>query len=792
MRSLSPGPHTFAEGRIREILTANTHHHDPEARGTPTEFHCLGTAYEYDSEGGFHIFSLSRRKERARTWTRSYCSQVSYPENHITRLDDAFSTLLNCHFQLRESADVLVLRACQMLSRLPEVPLEFEHSSQDILNLLPDGYFMLSESGSRSWKDLRIVSFVSTNIIRLTLATLMDTEIWSGGAFRRLVDTISELLQAVFEDSSTEESPQARFLVKSFLWSVWQRSMMLFFGYCLEVQLNIGYNFDRNDQLALHPTNITPQRLEGELPGYMCRWAFELLRTDRGAIGVDFRRFHERYTSLLGNQAPRCCNPGNDTYIPCDGKAPENCMRFRGMKIEDQSAHDASCSKDCVRLFWEASSFKNVVGARAVSIEDTTTTHLRYIAASEKTMAISHVWSQGQGGRPEEGTTGFNTCLHNRYSSIARSIGCDSYWMDAPCIPGLHENQELRTDAINKINEVFATSRVTLVCDRDLMDIDTSNLTLELQESILAVLLVCDWNVRAWTLLEAMRGRRNIHLLFKHNAILPFKSLLSTVLHEGSIDLAVLFLTAQHLIPHQVAPNQNINAYNRMLNGGFINVEEAGCLLNYRYATRPGDGVVIWSLMCEEKASHSAIEFWRSRIDRILKTGFLMSSVPRIGDREDIPGFNWAPARPDLSPPTTSGDGETEARYHSFDGEGSSAGIITDNGFQAKWSMVIIKPRSTLDKISHRASKLGKRKPATQIQKITSKYLKEWKIGALLYPLPENLGVIAVQYKGHADGKLLAIVGSNDRGETWHWRGVWEWDETEKLPGFHEEAVLLV
>ncbi|CZR67616.1 uncharacterized protein PAC_17515 [Phialocephala subalpina] len=791
MQSLQAGPHTFTEDRVRHILTANTHHRDPDARGAPAEFHCLGTAYEYDSEGGFHAFSLPRRQERATTWTRGYCSQVKDPEIHLSLLDDAFSKLLTCHFQLRESADVLVQRTCQILSRLPEVPLAFEDSSRDVLDSLPMGYFIPSNSGCRGWKDLKIVSFVSTNIIRLSLATLMDAETWSGGAFRRLVDTISELLQAFSEDSSTEESPQSRFLVKSFLWSAWQRSMMLFFAYCLEVQLNIGYNWDRNDQLALHPPNIRPQKADFEMPGYMCRWAFELLRTDRGAIGVDFRRFHERYATLFEDRPARCCDAGNSVYVPCDGKAPENCMRFRGMKIEDQSAHDASCSKDCTRLFWDADSFKNVVGARAVSIEHTNATHLGYIAASEKTMAISHVWSHGQGGRPEEGTTGFNSCLHTRYSSLARSIGCDSYWMDTPCIPGLHENQELRTDAINKINEVFATSRVTLVCDRDLMDIDVSNLSPELQECILAALLVCDWNVRAWTLLEAMRGRRNIHLLFKNNAILPCKFLLSTVLHEGSIDLAILFLTAQHLIPNQLAPNQKVNAYNRMLNMGFINVEEAGCLLNHRYATRPGDGVVIWSLMCEEKASHSAIEFWKSRIDRTLNTGFLMSSVPRIGDKGDIPGFNWAPARPDLSPPSNN-HGETEARYHSFDGEGSSAGIITENGFQAKWSTAIIKPQSTLGRISSRVSKMSRRKTPGQIRKITDKYLTGWKMGAFLTPLPENLGVISVEYKGNVGGTLLAVVGSNDRGETWCWRGVWEWVEGEKLPEFHEEAVLLV
>lgn len=59
------------------------------------------------------------------------------------------------------------------------------------------------------------------------------------------------------------------------------------------------------------------------------------------------------------------------------------------------------------------------------------------------------------------------------------------------------------------------------------MSIDISNLTTELRESILATVLVCDWNSRAWTLLEAMRGRRNIHLLCKRNEVITFKEALA-------------------------------------------------------------------------------------------------------------------------------------------------------------------------------------------------------------------------------------------------------------------------
>lgn len=186
----------------------------------------------------------------------------------------------------------------------------------------------------------------------------------------------------------------------------------------------------------------------------------------------------------------------------------------------------------------------SVVGTKAVCVNSTDDGNLRYCRASNQTIAISHVWSHGQGGRPDYG---FNVCLHRRYADLARSFDCDSYWMDTPCIP---EEEPLRTECINNINWIFTNSKVMLVCDEDLMKVDTAALTMELRETILSILLVCDWNVRAWTLLEAMRGRNKIHLLCKGNQVISFEELLQSVNQEGRFDIGILFLTSQHLIPH--------------------------------------------------------------------------------------------------------------------------------------------------------------------------------------------------------------------------------------------------
>jgi hypothetical protein len=79
--------------------------------------------------------------------------------------------------------------------------------------------------------------------------------------------------------------------------------------------------------------------------------------------------------------------------------------------------------------------------------------------------------------------------------------------MDTPCIP---QDHQLRAETIANINDMFAHSRVTLVCDRDSMDIEIDEAPdkVKVYETLIVVLLVCDWNLRVWTLLESMRGSR--------------------------------------------------------------------------------------------------------------------------------------------------------------------------------------------------------------------------------------------------------------------------------------------
>lgn len=223
---------------------------------------------------------------------------------------------------------------------------------------------------------------------------------------------------------------------------------------------------------AIHDANLASG---AQPPAYMCTWALRSIASGRSSAHFDFRRFYDRFNSAFGDRGARCVSDQ-----PCNGNSPESCKRFVDTKVADQSAHDRYCSghASCSRLIWDESSYRAVQGTRAVCISASDDRFLRYEPRSERTMAISHVWAHGQGGRPESKLKngqqgGMNACLHHRYARIAEQVGCNSYWMDTPCIP---EDDELRSQAIRGINDVFSNSKVTLVCDRDLMTINIAPL----------------------------------------------------------------------------------------------------------------------------------------------------------------------------------------------------------------------------------------------------------------------------------------------------------------------------
>jgi len=416
---------------------------------------------------------------------------------------------------------------------------------------------------------------------------------------------------------------------------------------------------------------------------------------------------------------------------------------------------------------------------------------------------------------------------------IAKSKGCDSYWMDTPCIP---QETLLRREAIEQINSVFANSKLTLVCDRDLMSTEVNKMTLELQESILAAILLSDWNVRAWTLLEALRGRKNIQILCAEDQIISFKEILHTVQKEGSVDLAILFLTSQHLLPaKRIFPNRKVHKdwwRNEVESQGILGVEQAAALMSLRHASRRGDEIVIWSLLHNDKvprpykpnfgfdslsglhyindndredniteyldedpSSSLAEAFWRMRVGKHLYTGFLMSSAPRDIKRK---GLTWAPSRPAL-PPLLLSELESDTTlakesYMPFDGIDTRLGTITPWGLMSRWLMHVFKKneQSYGDSILSRSKFIfldkSSRELRARLSLISARFLRDDGWGALLHTM-DNLGN-ASKYRGLHTGTLFAVVGSSNLS-VWKWRGIYNWDNSLPVPDLEEEEIVL-
>jgi hypothetical protein len=346
--------------------------------------------------------------------------------------------------------------------------------------------------------------------------------------------------------------------------------------------------------------------------------------------------------------------------------------------------------------------------------------------------------------------------------------------MDTPCIP---EDHQLRREAINNINHVFADSKLTLICDRDMMEIDASNLTVETKESILAALLVCDWNVRAWTYLEAMRGRQNIHVLCKDEVVVCLKELLTSVNTHGDITLGNLFLSAQHLLPQLVYDDHTYDD-TRRYSLGFLPIEEAAYALRHRHASRPGDDIVIWSLLFDETPSYTASELWEAQIKSgtlpgrgSVYTSYLISSIPRVQRR----GLGWAPCQPGLPRKSYVNGSSGEIPSTTEDGALSGIGLFTHDGLSSTWWIVEF-PGGSLSWIYKFVEGAKRYLSETNwiLDDIRQRFLDDCSRGAIIRPTRRYSE--AFYCKSASGGLLVGVLGSNaSNDQQWTWKGVYDW-----------------
>ncbi len=533
------------------------------------------------------------------------------------------------------------------------------------------------------------------------------------------------------------------------------------------------------------------QQAELKATPYLCAWAYRNLAEDRACLSTDLRRFAQLHHACFGGKAA-ACNAGPEQ---CNGLSPVFCGRLEQTPVTNQSMHTRQCRGDCGRLFWCRDSFVAVSGPKAIDIDATNETDPHDCAVTEKTLIVSHVWSHGQGGRPDHSgpeSTGFNACLHQRHTKIALLLGCSSYWIDTACVP----NEEgLRKDCTADVASIFSLSNATLICDQDIMSIDIVDLSVEVCEKLLATLLVCDWNMRAWTSLEAMHGRSSLYLLCAGDKTVKLYDVLQRVFQYGRLDIVVLFSTRAYLLPPgditelelpedtgSVAAEQD-----RRLARGSIGISEAMVLLSHRHATRDEDDVLVWNLLVGNVERQDAAAMWKREVGKRISSGALISSAPRL---QDIPGFGWAPSRPALPrrPESTPGVRATKT-FVAYDYGDSKEGEITAGGLRAKWLTFRIPVPET-----GAAQQIGARENSEivrNLNEIEQRYLANFVHGILLRVSaargPRNL---PLPYQG-SDDHMLVVCGSHD-GAGWEWRGIYGWERSCPLPSFIVEEVLLV
>ncbi|KAI1646007.1 uncharacterized protein F4817DRAFT_154791 [Daldinia loculata] len=251
-----------------------------------------------------------------------------------------------------------------------------------------------------------------------------------------------------------------------------------------------------------------------------------------------------------------------------------------------------------------------------------------WVEAGDKTLVVSHVWRDGIWGTRDRG---INKCVHDHLVKIAGENDCTSYWIDCATIP---EDPTIRKKMIMRINQTFMQAHLVLCWDRGLATLDSDI------ETTLLSLIVSPWHRRAWTLLEANRGRQNKITFLQWTSedgsyeLFHLSRVLDDVFDQPHIPLWIRS-TLVELLPYSDTP---------------LPVDAAGLLLSGRHASRPGDSESIWGLLRPIEAIDRADQFdyddpymYAKKVD----VAFISSNATRFKPY-DGPG-SWRPGKTNAS-----------------------------------------------------------------------------------------------------------------------------------------------
>lgn len=669
---LSPGPWTFSTFRLEQVLQ----------RMDKTQFQ----SSIYETSPHILINSCGGTQKPTRQTLLHLVDRLykctGYPKRHLRKLDVLWNGTYDPVMRLPLEAETTVIKdTANDLRRLPEFApslsglLGHAETAEVVEHLRPFSIarsrileVSQGEDVSTAWSKLQVSNFVNVTVLRVAIrhnrpyrsGTTKVSEIEEDN-FLNMHLTVLKIAIARLGRPELDGACRARwFVVCAFLWTSWQRIVLLQLLASVTHPerriLHEKHSFGKRESLSsvpeLYALMRSVQAVQVRDTPYLCPWAFSSLQNNRDCFTMDFRGFVAIYRTLFGDRGGLCIS---SSHSQCDGSSSYACDRFNHVeRAVNQTAHARNCHGQCARMFWDEISFRGVSGSRAVNLTTSAAGVLKYCSASEETLTISHVWAHGQGGRPEKGSSGFNTCLHERYSRLARQLGCDSYWIDTACIPS---EPKLRWECIEQITSVFTQSKCTLIVDRDFATLDASKpRSIGLYEAMLVILLVCDWNLRAWTLLESQQGRKDLRILVGDESMIPVAEVFHAVKTNGSLDILSLALARRYLLFQEKEAPEELETWLReamyepteddvLQSQGFLTIDESLRFLSRRHPTRESDQVLVWSLMVGRAQYDSPDQFWKAQRGKSISLGAILTSAPRL-PASDNPGFSWAPSSP--------------------------------------------------------------------------------------------------------------------------------------------------
>ena len=418
-RLLRRGNDTFTVSRLQDILSNevipfegdlmayNRAHWNlfQSARGEAFE---LETNYfrQVESVGDKRELDVKEIELRALEFCRQLYGHDCPASVTVADLDTSFSKRFKFTFEPLDASNMIIERACNILERMPALPPELIDTPAAVdfeyqMSSLADGV----QSDAPLWERLHVTTYMSDIVLRTTLASVMDALYFEriGIDFLNILAALLEMVSQLANIITDARTGWRAFLVRAYVWCIWHRCQLIYF-HAASVDASLQGSTDgKITRLGLRSSlpspGITLQEMSKryatrDKSAYMCGWNLELLRTNPVCIGGDFRRFHRLYNAAFRGYSARCFA---SQPHPCTGESPRKCQRFYGMIIKDQSAHDQDCSGNCKAMSWDENSYRGLSGGRAVSLAQTQISanmSLQYCNATDRTLAISHVWSQ--------------------------------------------------------------------------------------------------------------------------------------------------------------------------------------------------------------------------------------------------------------------------------------------------------------------------------------------------------------------------------------------------------------